>query len=108
MGAGLETTLAGPEMYTVFAPTDAAFAKVPVDTLNSLLGDVPALTTLLLNHVVSGEVLSSSLFDGMQVPTLGGLQLTVSMSGPQVQLLFADGTVATTVVTTDLKASNGI
>ncbi|MBD0363888.1 MAG: fasciclin domain-containing protein, partial [Coleofasciculus sp. C3-bin4] len=59
--AGLVETLKGPGPFTVFAPTDEAFAKLPKGTVDSLLNDIPQLTKILKYHVVSGKVLSSDV-----------------------------------------------
>ena len=62
---------------TIFAPTNDAFAKIPEDTLNGLLGDVPALTEILLRHVVPGKVVK--LYSSSQsVDNAGGSQLTIN------------------------------
>merc|ERR1711920_1191742 len=75
--AGLVDTLAGEGPFTVFAPTNDAFAKIPEDTLNGLLGDVPALTEILLRHVVPGKVVK--LYSSSQsVDNAGGSQLTIN------------------------------
>ncbi|MEZ7942027.1 MAG: fasciclin domain-containing protein, partial [Flavobacteriales bacterium] len=66
--AGLAATLSGPGEFTVFAPTDAAFDAALAElgvTLGDLAADVPALTGILLYHVVDGTVLSSELMNGM-------------------------------------------
>ena len=69
-GAGLATTLSDTtKNYTVFAPTDVAFADLPNGTLASLLADVPSLQNVLLYHVVEGRVLSTDLSDGLVVTT---------------------------------------
>ena len=56
--AGLVETLSGPGPFTVFAPTDAAFAKLPAGTIDALLADKEKLTSILTYHVVSGKVMS--------------------------------------------------
>ncbi len=102
--AGLEETLRGAGPYTVFAPTDEAFAAVPKETLGSLLADPKgALTDVLTYHVVSGNVMSSDLSDGMMVDTVNGAQLKVTVKD--------DGTVMigdATVTTADIETSNGV
>merc|ERR1712073_39070 len=69
--AGLVETLSGEGPFTVFAPTNDAFAKIPADTLNGLLADKEALTAVLLRHVVSGTILSRQVGNGV-VKTVGG------------------------------------
>ena len=59
--AGLADTLSGTGPFTVFAPTDEAFAKLPAGTVDSLLKDIPALTKILTYHVVSGKVMAGAV-----------------------------------------------
>ncbi|MCX6363121.1 MAG: fasciclin domain-containing protein [Actinobacteria bacterium] len=102
--AGLVDTLKGEGPYTVFAPTDAAFAAVPKETLDALLADPKgALTDVLTYHVVSGKVMASDLSDGMMVDTVNGAQLKITVN--------ADGTVMVNdanVTTADIETSNGV
>ena len=102
--AGLVDTLKGEGPYTVFAPTDAAFAAVPKETLDALLADPKgALTDVLTYHVAAGKVMASDLSDGMMIDTVNGAQLKVKIN--------ADGTVMindATVVTADIETSNGV
>lgn len=102
--AGLEETLRGEGPYTVFAPTDDAFAAVPKKTLNALLADpTGALTDVLTYHVVSGKIMSSDLSDGQMVETLNGALLKVKIKD--------DGTVMVgdaTVTAADVETSNGV
>jgi uncharacterized surface protein with fasciclin (FAS1) repeats len=102
--AGLEETLRGAGPYTVFAPTDDAFAAVPKKTLDALLADPKgALTDVLTYHVVPGKVMSTDLSDGMMVDTVNGAQLKVTVKD--------DGTVMindATVTTADIETSNGV
>jgi len=102
--AGLVDTLKGEGPYTVFAPTDAAFAAVPKETLDALLADPKgALTDVLTYHVASGKVMASDLSDGMMIDTVNGAQLEVKIN--------ADGSVMigdATVVTADIETSNGV
>jgi transforming growth factor-beta-induced protein len=101
--AGLVDALSGEGPFTVFAPTDAAFAALPDGTIESLLADPSgALTDILLYHVVAGQVLSSDLSDGMTAVTLGGAELTFSVSADGVQVNGAN------VVAADVMASNGV
>jgi len=98
--AGLVDTLKGKGPYTVFAPTDAAFAKVPKDQLDALLADKDKLTKVLTYHVVPGKVLAKDVKAG-QVKTVQGGALTVSTSGG-VKVDDAN------VVKTDIVADNGV
>jgi len=102
--ADLVETLKGDGPYTVFAPTDAAFAAVPKETLDALLADpTGALTDVLTYHVASGKVMASDLSDGMMIDTVNGAQLEVKIN--------ADGTVMigdATVITADIETSNGV
>merc|ERR1711953_1100794 len=78
--AGLVETLAGDGPFTVFAPTNAAFAKVPKDALNSLLADKEALTAVLLRHVVPSAALTAQdvPVGSTDVKTAGGEEITVT------------------------------
>jgi uncharacterized surface protein with fasciclin (FAS1) repeats len=99
--AGLEQTLATGGPFTIFAPTDAAFAALPADTLDALLQDPDALKDILLYHVVSGEVLASQVVNLTTATTLQGGTLTIdATSGVRVN--------DATVVQTDVLASNGV
>jgi uncharacterized surface protein with fasciclin (FAS1) repeats len=101
--AGLVDTLSDDGPFTVFAPTDDAFLALPEGALDSLLADPEgALTDVLLYHVVSGEVLSGDLSDGMTVETLSGATLTISVGDDGVMINNAN------VILTDLMTSNGI
>jgi uncharacterized surface protein with fasciclin (FAS1) repeats len=99
--AGLVDTLKGPGPFTVFAPTDAAFAKIPADKLNALLADKAALTKVLTYHVVPGMVVATDVKTG-QVKTVEGEFLTVSVSSTGVKVNNAN------VIKTDVMASNGV
>merc|ERR1712232_1165953 len=78
--ADLVETLSTEGPFAVFAPSDAAFSALPDGLVDCLLGDIPALTNILLYHVARGEVLSSELTDGMEVSTLlNGEDLIVSL-----------------------------
>lgn len=81
IAAGLAGTLSGDGPFTVFAPTDAAFALLPEGTVADLLADpTGALTSILTHHVYGGIALSTDLSDGMMVTTLAGTSLTVSIT----------------------------
>jgi len=76
--AGLVETLKGTGPFTVFAPTDAAFAKIPKDKLEALIANKTQLTAVLTYHVVPGKVMSTDLKNGMMVKTVQGENLTIS------------------------------
>lgn len=78
---GLTSTLQGSGPFTVFAPTDEAFDALPEGTLEALLDDPEALAEILLYHVVDGRVFAGDLSDGMEVTTLQGETVTISLSG---------------------------
>jgi uncharacterized surface protein with fasciclin (FAS1) repeats len=78
--AGLVDTLKGPGPFTVFAPTDAAFAKVPKAQLDALLADKAKLTSVLTYHVVPGKVMAKDVKPG-KVKTVQGSQLTLATAG---------------------------
>jgi len=98
--AGLIETLKGPGPFTVFAPTDAAFAKIPADQLQALLKDKAKLTAVLTYHVVPGKVMAKDVKAGM-VKTVQGSSLTVSTTGG----VKVDGANVTAV---DVGADNGV
>ena len=102
--AGLEETLRGDGPFTVFAPTDAAFAKLGEGTLNDLLKpeSKDKLSGILTFHVVPSKALSSDLKDGQQLTTVNGEKLTVSIKDGVVTVGGAK------VVTPDVEASNGV
>jgi len=101
--AGLVPTLQGKGPFTVFAPTDAAFAALPKGTLDDLLkpANKAKLVKILTYHVVSGSVLSTSLKSG-DVPTVEKTPLKVVVSGGKVTVEGAN------VIKADIKASNGV
>lgn len=101
--AGLAETLDGPGAFTVFAPTDAAFAKLPAGTVEALLGNIPALTDILLYHVVGGAVPASSVVALNSAETLQGSPVLINVTDAGVVL---NGSV--NVIITDIRASNGI
>jgi uncharacterized surface protein with fasciclin (FAS1) repeats len=102
--AGLVDTLKGAGPFTVFAPTDVAFAKLPAGTLDGLLKDIPKLTAVLKYHVLSGKVAAADVakLDGKTARTLNGGDLKISTQGG-VKL---NGEVK--VTKTDIAASNGL
>jgi len=101
--AGLVDTLKGDGPFTVFAPTDAAFAALPAGTVEALLEDIPALTDILLYHVVSGEVLAETVVTLDAAPTVQGSDVSIAIEGGNVIL---NGEVMVTA--TDIIASNGV
>ncbi|MBL9039417.1 MAG: fasciclin domain-containing protein [Archangium sp.] len=103
--AGLIETLKGPGPFTVFAPTDEAFAKVPKKDLEALLKDKKKLAAVLTYHVVAGKVMAADvvkLKDGSKVKTVEGRELTVGNKGGKVTVDAAN------VTSTDIEASNGV
>jgi uncharacterized surface protein with fasciclin (FAS1) repeats len=99
--AGLVDTLKGPGPFTVFAPTDAAFAKIPKAKLDALLKDKAALTKILTYHVVAGKVMATDVKSGM-VPTVEGASLTVKAADGKVMIDKAH------VTKTDIVTDNGV
>jgi uncharacterized surface protein with fasciclin (FAS1) repeats len=99
--ADLIKTLKGPGPFTVFAPTDAAFAKIPKEQLDALLKDKAKLTAVLTYHVVPGRVMAKDVKAGA-VKTVQGQSLMVKVEGGKVMVDNA------TVTTTDIAASNGV
>jgi uncharacterized surface protein with fasciclin (FAS1) repeats len=99
--AGLVDTLKGPGPFTVFAPTDAAFAKLPAGTLDALLKDKKKLAQILTYHVVPGKVMAADVKPG-DVKTVEGQNLMVSVQGGNVMVNDAK------VTRTDIAASNGV
>lgn len=100
--AELGETLSGDGPFTVFAPTDDAFDALPAGVLDDLLADIPLLSETLLNHVHSGNVLSTDLSDGMEVPTLNDNVLVVSIDAGSVMIDMS------TVIQADIVANNGV
>ena len=100
--AGLAGTLSQPGAYTVFAPTNAAFAKVPKATLDTLAKNPAALKRVLLYHVVSGKVPASKVVTLRSAKTLAGPTVRIRVTGKTVRINSAQVTKA------DVMASNGI
>jgi len=98
--AGLVDTLKGKGPFTVFAPTDAAFAKIPKAQLDALLADKAKLATVLTYHVVAGKMMAKDVKAG-KVKTVQGTELTVATSGG----VMVDGA---RVTATDITADNGV
>ena len=102
--AGLVETLSGPGPFTVFAPTDAAFAKLPAGTVTALLANTDQLTSILTYHVLSGKVAAADIIksNGATPKTVNGLPLDIAVRGGKV---YVNGVQ---VVTADVQASNGV
>merc|ERR1712048_29264 len=100
--ADLVTTLTSTGPFTVFAPTNEAFAKVPNATLTYLLGNKTALTEVLKYHVAAGDLKSTNLKNGEQITTLEGKNVTVAITGTTVKINDA------TVTTANVNATNGV
>ena len=100
--AGLVATLSGGGPYTVFAPTNAAFAKVPADQLSALLNDPAKLKAVLLYHVVAGKVMAADVVKLSSANTVQGSPVTIKVDGGMVMINDA------TVTKTDIMASNGV
>ncbi|MEH1842024.1 MAG: fasciclin domain-containing protein [Nostoc sp.] len=99
--AGLVDTLKGPGPFTVFAPTDEAFNKLPAGTVDALLQDIPKLTKILTYHVVSGKVLAADVVKLKTATTVEGSDVKIDASnGVKIN----DATVATA----DVDADNGV
>src|SRR4249920_2346864 len=84
--AGLVKTLNGKGPFTVFAPTNDAFAKIPADTLNGLLADKEALAGVLTYHVLSGKVPSSKLQPTQTVNTVQGDPITIDVANGEATI----------------------
>ena len=102
--AGLVNTVSGPGPFTVFAPTDAAFAKLPAGTVESLLKpeNKDQLTAILTYHVVSGKVMAADVVKLSEAKTVNGKMLKVKVNGGKVMINDAQ------VTSTDIAASNGV
>jgi uncharacterized surface protein with fasciclin (FAS1) repeats len=100
--AGLAETLATGGPFTVFAPTDEAFAALPEGTVEALLADPAALANILLYHVVAGVVTSAEV---------SGMSSAPSLQGSEIEIMIHNGAVmvnGATVIAADIAASNGI
>ena len=102
--AGLVDTLKGDGPFTVFAPTDDAFAKLPEGTVEGLLKpeNIEKLKSILLYHVVPGKVMAADVVKLSSAKTVNGKELAIMTSGNTVKVNDA------TVVQTDIAASNGV
>lgn len=99
--AGLVDALSGKGPFTVFAPNDEAFAKVPAETLNALLADKEKLVDVLKYHVVPGKLMARDVLGMSLIKTLQGSPVTVS-NGQSVMIQDA------ILVKTDIEADNGV
>ena len=102
--AGLVETLQSPGPFTVFAPTDAAFAKLPPGTVDSLLlpENKEKLVSILTYHVVAGKVMAEDVVTLDSAPTVQGQRVSISASDSGVRVNDAN------VIKTDVMASNGV
>jgi uncharacterized surface protein with fasciclin (FAS1) repeats len=99
--AGLGETLADGGPFTVFAPTDAAFATLPQGTVEGLLADPPALARVLTYHVVPGRITSAQITSNSEQKTVEGSLLTIAVNGG---VTVNDATV----IQADVEAENGV
>ena len=102
--ADLVATLKGPGPFTVFAPSDEAFAKLPAGTIEALLKDIPKLKAILTYHVVAGKVMAADVMkmDGKTAATVNGAVLAISTAGG-VKL-----NSEINVIQTDIECTNGV
>ena len=102
--AGLVDTLKGAGPFTVFAPTDAAFAKLPAGTIENLLKpeNKDQLTAILTYHVVAGKVMAADVVKLSEAKTVNGAPVKIAVSGDKVMVNDA------TVAAADVTASNGV
>jgi uncharacterized surface protein with fasciclin (FAS1) repeats len=100
--AGLVDTLKGDGPFTVFAPTDEAFAKLPAGTLDALLKDIPKLKGILTYHVVAGKVMAADVVKLKSATTVNGQSVKIMAKGGKVMVDNAN------VVKTDIECSNGV
>ncbi|HEX8505385.1 MAG TPA: fasciclin domain-containing protein [Hymenobacter sp.] len=107
--AGLVETLKGAGPFTVFAPSNSAFDKLPAGTVNSLVTPEmkPTLTKVLTYHVVPGRLTAADLTNGQVLTTVEGEQLTVMKSGSSVMLKDAKGGMVTVTIP-NVISSNGV
>lgn len=100
--AGLVETLSSEGPFTVFAPTNEAFAKLPEATLQEVLADKDQLTAILTYHVVPGKVMAEDVINLTSATTVQGSDLTIDVEGSSVMVNNAN------VVSTDIEAENGV
>ena len=100
--ANLVDTLSGKGPFTVFAPTDEAFAKLPASTIEALLKDTDKLSSILTYHVVSGKVMAKDVVNLDSAKTVNGKDLSIKVKDGKVMV---DNAM---VIKTDIKCSNGV
>lgn len=100
--AGLIATLKGPGPFTVFAPNDAAFEKLPPGTLDGLLKDKAKLSSVLTYHVVSGKVMAADVVKLSSADTVNGQSVKIKVVDGKVMINDA------TVISADIETSNGV
>ena len=100
--AGLVETLSGDGPFTVFAPTNDAFNKLPKETLDAVLANKEQLTAILTYHVVPGKVMAKDVVDLTSAKTVNGKELSIKVTGNNVMVDNAN------VIITDLEADNGV
>jgi uncharacterized surface protein with fasciclin (FAS1) repeats len=100
--AGLVDTLKSEGPFTVFAPTDEAFAALPKETLNRLLADPKALAEILTYHVLAGKVMAADVSDGLSAATVAGPNVTFKIMNGKPMINDAN------IIATDIEASNGV
>ena len=107
--AGLVSTLEGKGPFTVFAPTNAAFGKLPAGTVDNLVKpeNKATLTKILTYHVVAGKLEASDLTDGRKLKTVEGEELTVKKDGGKTWIVDAKGDTAAITIT-NVNQSNGV
>ncbi|MEO7134487.1 MAG: fasciclin domain-containing protein [Vicinamibacterales bacterium] len=99
--AGLGDTLSGPGPFTVFAPTDEAFAKLPAGTVQGLLKDIPKLTEILTFHVVPGKLMAADVAKLTSATTVQGQNVTIAaLDGVTIN--------GANVITPNIEAENGV
>jgi transforming growth factor-beta-induced protein len=100
--ADLVETLKGKGPFTVLAPTDDAFNKLPAGTVKGLLKDIPALKNILLYHVISAKAMSSDVVKMTSATTVQGKDVSIKVEDGKVKINEA------TVIIPDIEASNGV
>ncbi len=104
--AGLVDTLKGEGPFTVFAPTDEAFAALPEGTVEALLADIPTLTNILLYHVAPGKLMAAD------VVALDGMEIATALEGQSLKVTVKDGKVflneTIEIIITDIETANGV
>jgi uncharacterized surface protein with fasciclin (FAS1) repeats len=99
--AGLADTLSSPGPFTVFAPTDEAFAKLPAGTVEGLLKDIPKLKSVLTYHVVAGRMMAADVVKQSSLKTVQGQSISVdTKGGAKVN--------GANIIKTDIAADNGV